>query len=121
MKKLAAIIAVCAVSALGLAHAVAADANPAPEKKAAVKSGKASHLPFTGKLKAVDQTAKTITVGTRTFQITSQTKIFKNEKPATLEDLKVDEDIRGAYKTGADDKLEAISVYAGPKPEKTKK
>src|ERR1700756_312715 len=41
--------------------------------------------PFHGKLVAVDKVAKTITVGKRTFLITSETKIKKGGKPATLE------------------------------------
>ena len=41
--------------------------------------------PFHGKLAAIDKVGKTITVGKRTFQITSETKIKKAGKPATLD------------------------------------
>jgi hypothetical protein len=57
--------------------------KPTVEKKESKKSGV---TPFHGKLKAVDTTAKTITVGELTIQITSDTKISKAGKPATLED-----------------------------------
>src|SRR5437868_1540907 len=43
--------------------------------------------PFHGKLAKVDKVAKTITVGKRSFQITSETKLKKTGgKPATLDD-----------------------------------
>src|ERR1035437_2049849 len=39
-----------------------------------------------GNLAAIDKVAMTITVGKHTYQITSDTKISKAGKPATLED-----------------------------------
>ena len=87
--------------------------KPATEKKEA----KAKHrvLPFHGKLKAVDTTAKTISVGKRTFHITSKTRIFKAEKPATLEDGVVGEVVSGGFTEDADGKLMATKVTFGPK------
>ena len=96
----------------------AADTNaPAVEKK---EPKPKKSLVFHGKLKSVDKTAKTISVGERTFQITSETKISKADKPAMLEDGVVGEDVSGAYKKGDDGKLTATSVHFGPKSEKTK-
>ena len=46
---------------------------------------KAAH-PFRGKLAAVDKTAKTIKVGKSIYQITSETRLLKGGKPATLGD-----------------------------------
>jgi len=72
--------------------------------------------PFHGKLAAVDKVAKTITVGKRTFQITSETRIKKSGKPATLEDGVVGEPVSGYVKPGAEGKLIATTVNFGPKP-----
>ena len=52
-------------------------------KKEASAKKKAAH-PFRGKLAAVDQAAKSIKVGESIYYITSETKITKAGKPATL-------------------------------------
>src|ERR1043165_9629505 len=83
---------------------------PAAEKKAARNS-----LPFHGKLKSVDASAKTIAIGERTFQVTSDTKIFKGDQPATLSDGVVGEDVSGSYKKTDDGKLDILNVHFGPK------
>lgn len=72
--------------------------------------------PFHGKVDAVDKTAKTIKVGQRTFQITSETRIMKAGKPATFNDVAVGEEIGGScHKTEAG-KLVARMIRVGPKP-----
>jgi Cu/Ag efflux protein CusF len=86
--------------------------NTTPKKKVAPNRT----LPFRGKLKAIDNTAKTITVGTETIYITSETKITKSSKPATLEDGIVGDDVAGAYHKDAEGKSDAISLRFGPKP-----
>lgn len=89
-----------------------------PTNSAAATSAKAKPLPFTGKLGAVDNSAKTITLDEktkRTFQITSETKLMKDGKPATLEDAVVGDQVRGSYKKLADGKLSAVSVSFGAK------
>ena len=75
-------------------------------------------LPFHGNLKAVDTSAKTLTVGTLTLQITADTKIIKDGKPATLSDGVVGESVGGAYKKTADGKLDAVTVHFGAIPKK---
>jgi len=91
------------------------------EKPAAVKKQPAERkqgtIPFRGKLKAVDKTAKTITVGERTFQITSDTKIFKGDKPALLEDGVAGESVTGGYKKAEDGKLIATRITFSPNAE----
>lgn len=87
--------------------------KPAAEKKA---GGKSDRGPFHGKLAALDKQAKTITVGKRTFQITSETKLNKAGKPATLEDGVVGEIASGYFVKSADGKLMAKTVNFGPKP-----
>ena len=80
-----------AIAALPLPASAQTTNKPAATKKTAQKQSdstaksKSGH-PFHGKLAAVDQTAKTIKLGESTYQITSQTKIMKAGKPATLED-----------------------------------
>jgi hypothetical protein len=73
--------------------------------------------PFHGKLLACDNNAKTITVGKRTFQITSETKIKKAGKPGTLADAVVGEPVSGYVKPIADGKWNAVSINFGPKPQ----
>ena len=106
--------------------------KPPTEKKATTQNNDSTQTekpakagPFHGKLAAVDKVAKTITVGKRTFEITSETKIKKAGKPATLEDGTVGEMVSGYIKPSADGKLIATTVNFGPKnvsetPEKTK-
>jgi hypothetical protein len=90
--------------------------NSAAEKKDAHEKKASSH-PFHGILKAVDKNAKTITVGKVTYQITSETKFKKHDKPATLDDGVVGEEAAGYLKPDANGKLFASSVRFGPKPE----
>ncbi|HYG34901.1 MAG TPA: hypothetical protein VEC99_08965 [Clostridia bacterium] len=71
--------------------------------------------PFHGKLLALDKTAKTITVGKRTFYLTSATKIRKGDSPATLEDGVVGEIVSGYVKPAEDGRLMATTVNLGPK------
>lgn len=81
----------------------------------AKKASKRTSLPFHGKLKAVDNTEKTISVGNETFQVTSQTTITKDGKPGTLEDGVVDQNTSGSYKKDADGKLDAVTIHFGTK------
>src|SRR6266436_6262364 len=87
------------------------------EKKEPVEKKAQSAGPFRGKLAALDKSGKTITVGKRTFHITSETKIMKAGKPATLEDGVVGEEVSGGFKTGTEGKLVATKVTFGPKAE----
>ena len=118
MKKILSICLIAACAVLTTPIVRAADAKPAAAD--AKKPAAAKPLPFTGKLAAVDKQAKTITVGERVFQITSETKITKANKPATLEDGVVGEEVAGSYKTSDGGKLEAGSVRFGPKTAKPK-
>ena len=88
----------------------AVDSTETPKKEKKAAAG-----PFHGKLVALDKMAKTITVGKRTFQVTSETKIKKAGKPATLSDGVVGEPVSGYIKPAADGKLMATTVNFGPK------
>lgn len=108
----AALVAVPAARAQDAGAAAATNAAPAKVKKPK------SSLVFHGAAAAVDTKAMTLKVGERTFDITSKTKITKNGEPATLSDITVGEMVGGAYKKGADGKLEATSVKVGGKKKK---
>ena len=95
-----------------------AEDKPPAEKKAPPAGEKKKRVtPFNGKLAAVDKATKTIKVGERTFQITSETKIFKGEKPGTLDDAVVGEAVSGGLHTADDGKLTATLVRFGHKNE----
>lgn len=104
----------------GMTATVSAQTNtPAP------KTPRARPIPFTGKLGSVDKVNKTITLAEKTqpgriFQVTSETKIMKNGKPATLDDGVVGEAVAGQYTTGADGKPAATSIRFGDKPNPAK-
>jgi hypothetical protein len=99
----------------------AKDTNAPAAEKSQSKTKKSSTLPFHGKLKAVDQTAKTVSVGEHTIQITSETLISKGSKSATLEEGVVGEEVSGAYKKADDGKLIATKMRFGPNTEKSDK
>jgi hypothetical protein len=71
---------------------------------------------FRGKVGAVDAKAMTLTVGKRTFDVTSETKITKNGEPAVLSDIAVGDKVGGAYKKTDDGKLAATTINDGKKP-----
>lgn len=103
-----------------VSSSVAQTTNKVPaEKKGPTQATEAEKPakagPFHGKLAAIDKVAKTITVGKRTFQITSESKLKKAGKPATLEDGVVGETVSGYVKPSPDGKLVAATVNFGPK------
>jgi hypothetical protein len=58
----------------------------------------------------------------RVFQVTSETKIHKDKKPATLDDVVVGDRVGGAYRENAEGKMELVTLNTGlPQPKgKTK-
>lgn len=97
-----------------VAPTVSDQSTNAPAKKVR----KHDHSVFTGKLTAVDTNAMTFTVGKRTFEVTSETKIEKDGQPATLSDSTLGEAAGGTYKKTDDGKLTAVSVRFGDKKKK---
>jgi hypothetical protein len=81
--------------------------QPAEKKQAAI--------PFHGNIVTLDKNARTLTVGKRVFLVTSETKIFKSDKPATFADGAVGDYVTGSYHKTDDGKLIAHSVYFGGK------
>jgi hypothetical protein len=117
MKKNMLGIAVLSLLAMAIAAAPISGFAQETKKEAPKVEKKQGPIPFNGKIAAVDKVAKTIKVGERTFQITSETKLMKGGKPATLDNAVVGEVIGGNYQKGADGKLNAKTVRLGPKPE----
>jgi hypothetical protein len=82
-------------------------------------------IPFHGKISAVDQSAKTFTVGgkqgSRVFKVTDSTTIMKAGAPGTMADIVENEQARGTYMKQADGTMEAKTVKVGPKTEAEKK
>src|SRR5258706_16160547 len=95
--------------------------KPPPAKKGQAgeteKSEHKSAHPFRGKLAAVDQAAKTITIGKSVYQITSETKISKAGKPAVLADGVVGEEASGYAKPMGGGKMYAATLHFEPNPE----
>jgi hypothetical protein len=116
------LFAAAIVAAPAVTHAQDATNAPAASDQAApVKHKKHDLTPFHGKLSAIDTNAMTLTVGERTFEITSDTKITKDGQPAVLADGVAGEMAGGAYKKGADGKLSATTVSFGAKAAGEKK
>ncbi len=104
--------------------AAAAETPPAPAvptPPAKKHSTKPAALPFHGTVTALDTNAMTLTVEKRTFNMTSETTVTKDDKPAVLSDGIVGEPVRGAYKKSADGKLDAVTVHFGGKTDDKKK
>ncbi len=69
--------------------------------------------PFHGTVSAVDASAMTLTVESRTFTVTAKTKIMKDGEQATLSDLTVGEKVSGYYRTNDQGVLTASSIRVG--------
>lgn len=111
--------ALLALPAVSPAQNAGSNGSGASDQTAPAKPKK-HNPPFHGKLGAVDLSAKTLTVGTLTLQVTAETKITKDGKPATLADGVVGEPVRGAYHKTAAGKLDATTIHFGAKAEKPK-
>lgn len=118
MKKYIAQITAVSLLAAGMtvlpvaARSQGANTNVPPNQ---TMTPKGHAIPFHGKVAAVDAKAMTLTVGSRTFQITSDTRISMDGQPATLSDGVAGEPVRGTYKKAEAGKLEALSVQFGAK------
>lgn len=111
MKSLFSIAVLTAAICLSPAFVKAADDKPADDAK------KARGMPFNGKISAVDKATKTITLEgkekNRTFQLTAATKINRDKKPITLEEVAVGEHVGGYARENAEGKLEVVTLNTG--------
>lgn len=102
----------------GMGWAAAPKESDAPTAIAATPA-KARAFPFRGKIAAVDQEAKTITLRgkekNRVFQITDKTKIMKGGKPSSLAEARVGDEVGGQAQVAAEGKNEALSLRLGAK------
>lgn len=110
---------IAAVLLLGSSlSATAQEKEKGKEKDKTEEKAKKGGAGFVGKAVAVDKTAKTVKLSgkaARVIQITATTKITKDGKPATLDDLKEGDEVSGGYRNAADGKLEATTLTIGPK------
>ena len=95
----------------------------ATEKVAPAKSeaSKTNAVQFRGTVSAKTDTSVTVTnasAGERTFQVTSETKLFKSGKAGALGDVEVGKPVTGSYRDEGG-KLVARTLRFGPKPEAT--
>jgi hypothetical protein len=65
---------------------------------------------FNGSVTAVDTNAMTFTVSNLTFNVTSESRLTKNSKPAVLAEVVVGDPARGSYVKGEDGKLNVTRV-----------
>jgi len=90
------------------------------EKKSANEKSdapaKKQSIPFQGHLLEINESAKTIKVDKRIFEITHETKIHRGDKEAVLKDGVKGEYVTGSYTKAEDGKLIAKSIYFGGKP-----
>ena len=108
-------IAIIAAPVLSRAQDTGTNPPAAPRHSTTVKPRKHESSVFRGTVSAVDAKAMTLTVGKRTFEITSETKITKDGKSAILSDIAVGDKVGGAYKKTDDGKLAATTINAGKK------
>ncbi len=109
------VLGLVAAAAVATSTLCRAQDKPSPKPATAEPIKKPIPGPFHGKLAALDRSAKTITVGKRTFQITADTKITRAGKPATLDAGVVGEEVSGYIKPTESGKLLATTVHFGPK------
>jgi len=72
-------------------------------------------LPYAGNLTAIGKTAKTFTVGKRVFDVCSDTRFFRAEKPAVIGDGVPGEYLTLSYVKSEDGNFIAQNVYFGGK------
>ncbi|MDW8381087.1 MAG: DUF5666 domain-containing protein [Verrucomicrobiota bacterium] len=90
--------------------------SPPPATRPATKTATTRPRPLSGRIAEVDQVHKTIKVGKTVVQITSETRIYKDGKPALLADAKVGDEVGISYIPTEDGRNVARSVRIGPKP-----
>jgi len=110
------LIAATVIAVPVLLHAQDASSSTSSSDTSATPTPKHKHgAPFRGTVDGVDTNAMTLTVGSRTFQITSTTKISSNGQPGVLSDATNGEAVSGYYKPDPDstNTLDAVSVHLG--------
>lgn len=105
--------------------ASSAKAAASPASTAAMTEKKEAKSRYSGKIASVDASAKTVTIEGKTSRfiyVTGETKLKKTDgTAATWDDLKIGEEVRGAYVKADDGKMHASTLKVGPKAEKKPK
>ena len=115
--KFFAILAATALAAGTALHTQAAtksEATPSPWPTAP----STRPIPYNGTIFTVDKTGRSFSTQNkerkiRVFAVTSETKITKNNKPASFDDLKAGDDIRGTALKKGEGRFDVISVIIG--------
>jgi ribosomal protein S1 len=68
---------------------------------------------FSGRVTKVDPSAKTVMVGGQTYQVLATSKIMRDNKPASLNEIKPGQQVAGVYKTSAENKMEVLTMDVG--------
>ncbi|HEY2713318.1 MAG TPA: DUF5666 domain-containing protein [Chthoniobacterales bacterium] len=89
--------------------------SPASSPQASAMMKKTRALPYHGKVVSVDASARSFVVGKRTFAITNDTQITKDNAPAALSDIMSGEMVGGSYWKKDDGTMEARTVRIGTK------
>ena len=113
------------IAAVGL-FAVALTGTPmqsyaADNTKAAAPAAAERAMPFHGKVSGLDAGAMAISVGTRTFKVTAETKITLNGSPAKLADAAVGDSVGGACRKADDGTLTATTLNFSTEKKETVK
>lgn len=96
--------------------------SPTPEASASAGMKKLRALPFHGRIASVDASAKTFTVGKRTFKVVAETKITKDGAEASISDLSEGAMVGGSFRKTEGGTLEAKTVnIKAAAPEKSDK
>src|SRR5439155_22958378 len=117
MKKIISLVVLTALISSAPAGVGATEGSRDKSAQAPKSENKPKQMPFRGKVSAVDKTTKVITLEgkekSRSFQVTSETKITKDGKPAVLDDVTAGESVGGRAKENEAGKWESRTLHMG--------
>src|SRR5262245_23834736 len=76
---------------------------------------------FQGKVSSVDQSAQTVVVDGKTYQLLGTSQITRNQQPVSVNEVAAGDTVAGKFKRSTEDKLEVLKldVVAKSSPEVT--
>lgn len=103
---------------------LAADQPAGGATSSAKSTTKVKYMPFRGKVASIDKTARTLTLAgkakSRTFQLTSETRVHNDGQPAALEDVRAGAMVGGRARETAAGGWEVVVLNLGIKAAKDK-
>lgn len=112
---------ICTATGLPATTPVSPGTNSLAPAPPIASTKKLRSIPFAGVIQKVDTFEHTITLngkgGGRIFHIVPETRIMRNNQPASLNGALKGEEVGGAYKVSPEGKNIAVSLRIGPKPE----